>query len=176
MMDENRDSILKEAFGYHNALVTYAYSLLRDHALAEDAVQSAYVALSGRHDSITGGSILAWCRGAVRLEALQTIRKTGREMSTGDTFLLDAVADTFEQVQTPDREAMRSERLHHLRECFDKLPQRSRDLVGGRYLDGEKLAELSERFGMKADAVRKSLYRIRQLLRECLERKPLSAP
>lgn len=71
---------------------------------------------------------------------------------------------------------MRSERLHHLRECFDKLPQRSRDLVGGRYLDGEKLAELSERFGMKADAVRKSLYRIRQLLRECLERKPLSAP
>jgi hypothetical protein len=28
---------------------------------------------------------------------------------------------------------------------------------------------------MKKDAVRKSLYRIRQLLRECLERKSVSA-
>lgn len=174
-MKEERDDILKEAFGYHNALVMYAYALLKDHARAEDAVQNAYVALSRRHETITGGSVLAWCRGTVRLEVLRLIRKNDRELSTSDSFLLDAAADAFEQIQTPDREAMRSEKLRRLQECFKELPDRSRILVSARYLDGLKLAELGEKSKMKKDAVRKSLYRIRQLLRECLERKSVSA-
>ena len=36
MSDElSQDDLLKAAFGFHDALVAYAYALLRDHALAE---------------------------------------------------------------------------------------------------------------------------------------------
>lgn len=76
--------------------MAYAYGLLCDHALAEDAVQNAYVALSKKYDTVTGNSILAWCRGAVRIEALRILRTIGREQSTGETFLFDAVSDAFE--------------------------------------------------------------------------------
>ena len=110
-LDNNRDQILKEAFGYHKALIGYAYGLLRDYALAEDAVQSGYVALTKRFDTISGDSVLAWCRGAVRLEALQLLRRRGKTLSLEETVLFDAVADAFEIEQTPEREAMRLERL-----------------------------------------------------------------
>ena len=168
--DENRDKILKEAFGYHRALVTYAYGLLRDHALAEDAVQSGYVALTKRFETITGDSVLAWCRGAVRLEALQLLRKRGKELSTDENFLFDAVADAFEVEQTPDREAIRSERLKKLRHCFSKIPERSRKLVSGRYLKGLGLQELATQSGMGEAAVRKTIYRARLTLRKCMNR------
>ena len=172
--DKNRDQILKEAFGYHKALVAYAYGLLRDYALAEDAVQSGYVALTKRFDTISGDSVLAWCRGAVRLEALQLIRKRDKAPSLEETVLFDAVADAFEIEQTPDREAIRLERLEKLRDCFAKVPERSQKMVSGRYLDGLGLQELAQRLNMSEAAVRKGIYRTRLLLRECMERKPIT--
>lgn len=174
--NHDRDRILKEAFGYHHALVTYAYALLREHALAEDAVQNAYLALTRRHETITGDSVLAWCRGTVRLEVLKILRKTGRELSTGDSFLFDSISDSVEMVQTPEREAMRSERLQQLRVCFERLPERSQKLLGGRYLDELGLRALAKRMKMTESAVRKSIYRIRLLLRDCMEREPVSTP
>jgi RNA polymerase sigma-70 factor (ECF subfamily) len=172
----DRDGILKEAFSYHHALVTYAFALLRDHALAEDAVQNAYVALTRRHETITGSSVLAWCRGTVRLEVLRILRKTGRELSTGDSFLFDSISDSMEIVQTPEHEMMRLEQLERLRTCFERLPARSQQLVGRRYLDGLGPKALAKRMKMSEAAVRKSIYRIRLLLRECIQREPISAP
>lgn len=171
--DKNRDQILKEAFGYHKALMAYAYGLVRDYALAEDAVQSGYVALTKRYDTISGNSVLAWCRGAVRLEALQLIRKRDKPQSLEVTVLFDAVADAFEIEQTPDLEAMRLERLEKLRDCFSKVPERSRKMVSGRYLEGLGLRELALRLNMGEAAVRKGIYRTRLLLRECMERNPI---
>jgi len=172
----DRDGILKEAFGYRHALETYAYALLRDYALAEDAVQNAYVALTRRHETITGTSVLAWCRGAVRLEVLRILRKTSRELTTGDSFLFDSISDSMEIVQSPEHEVMRLERLERLRSCFERLPARSQQLVGRRYLDGIGLKALAKRMNMSEASVRKSIYRIRLLLRECIQRQPTPAP
>ena len=169
----DRDEILKEAFGYRHALVTYAYALLRDYALAEDAVQNAYVALNRRHETITGDSVLAWCRGSVRLEVLRILRKTSREISTGDSFLFDSISDSMEMMQSPEREAMRLERLERLRSCFERLRARSQQLVGRRYLDGIGPKALAKRMKMSEASVRKSIYRIRLLLRECMQREPI---
>lgn len=166
----SNDELLKAAFGFHDALVAYAYALLRDHALAEDAVQSAYIVITRKADTFSAGkSAIAWCRGIVRLEVLQLLRKTGREIATEDALLYDSVADSFEQVQTPAQQAERGERRARLETCLNKLPQRSRELIAGRYVEELSLSGLAERRRMSEAAVRKSLYRIRLALRHCLE-------
>ena len=165
-----KDQLLKAAFGFHDALVAYAYALLRDHALAEDAVQSAYVVITRKADSFSADkSVIAWCRGVVRLEVLQLLRKTGRELATEDVLLYDSVADSFEQVQTPSQQVERGERRSHLEWCLKKLPERSRELVAGRYVEELGLPGLAGRMKMSEAAVRKSLYRIRLTLRHCIE-------
>lgn len=171
MSDEfSPDDLLKAAFGFHGALVAYAYALLRDYALAEDAVQSAYIVITRKADTFSAGkSAIAWCRGIVRLEVLQLLRKTGREIATEDALLYDSVADSFEQVQTPAQQAERGERRARLETCLNKLPQRSRELIAGRYVEELSLSGLAERRRMSEAAVRKSLYRIRLALRHCLE-------
>ena len=83
-----------------NALVAYAYALLRDHASAEDAVQSAFVVITRKADTFSADkSAIAWCRGIVRLEVLQLLRKTGREIATEDA-LLYGFADRCKQPQS----------------------------------------------------------------------------
>ena len=174
MPDElSPDDLLKTAFGFHDALVAYAYALLRDHALAEDAVQSAYVVITRKADTFSADkSVIAWCRGIVRLEVLQLLRKTGREVATEDALLYDSIADSFEQVQTPAQQAERGERRALLEICLSKLPQRSRELIAGRYTEELSLSGLAERLRMSEAAIRKSLYRIRLALRHCLENEP----
>lgn len=171
MSDEfSPDDLLKAAFGFHGALVAYAYALLRDYALAEDAVQSAYVVITRKADTFSADkSVIAWCRGIVRLEVLQLLRKAGREVATEDSLLHDSVADSFEQVQTPAQQAERGERRAQLEFCLKKLPQRSRELIAGRYAEELSLSGIAERKRMSEAAVRKSLYRIRLALRHCLE-------
>ena len=172
MPDElSKDDLLKAAFGFHDALVSYAYALLRDHALAEDAVQNAYVVITHKAESFSAEkSAIAWCRGIVRLEVLQLLRKVGREVATEDALLYDSIADSFEQIQTPAQQAERGERRARLENCLSKLPQRSRDLIAGRYAEELSLSGLAERRKMTEAGVRKSLYRIRIALRHCLEK------
>lgn len=175
--EADRDRILKEAFGYHRALVTYALALLRDHALAEDAVQGAYVTVARKYESFElGRAVLPWCRGIVRFEVLKILQKQGREIATEDTFLFDSVSDAFEMAQTPDREAIRTERREQLRLCLDRLPERSQKLLRDRYLERMGLGNLAQRHQMTVDAVRKCIYRVRGLLRECMNREPIPTP
>jgi RNA polymerase sigma-70 factor (ECF subfamily) len=173
---QQRDRVLKEAFACHSALVGYAYALLPDRARAEDAVQNAYLVITRKYDTFTlGTSVIAWCRSIVRLEVLQILRKHSREIATEDSLLFDSIADSFEKMDTPDREAIRSERRQNLAGCLKRLPERSRILVSGRYLEGHGLSALASGLNMTEAAVRKSIYRVRQALRQCMEEKEAPA-
>jgi RNA polymerase sigma-70 factor (ECF subfamily) len=60
-------------------------------------------------------------------------------------------------------------RVPILRDCVEKLAPKSRKLVAGRYSDGWKAPDLADHLGMTAVAVRKSLMRIREQLKLCIE-------
>lgn len=168
--EETRDQILKEAFGHHRALKAYARGLIPDPALAEDAVQNTYLTVTRKYgDFQLGTSVLAWCRAIVRFEVLQILRSREREISTEDRLLFDAISEAFEQFQTPDREVIRNEQAARLEKCFGRLPERSKTLIQTRYSEDLGLSSIASRMTMSSTAVRKSIYRIRLLLRKCLE-------
>lgn len=65
--------------------------------------------------------------------------------------------------------------LDFLRDCLQSLEERARRLCELRYRDDLKPAAISELLGQSANAVAKALQRIRDLLRECIERKSREA-
>jgi RNA polymerase sigma-70 factor (ECF subfamily) len=66
--------------------------------------------------------------------------------------------------QQPDRTA-RHEALEH---CLDKLPEKSRQLLALRYEDDAPMEHVAEAIESSAGAVRVMLFRIRNLLADCV--------
>ncbi|TWT47192.1 RNA polymerase sigma factor [Botrimarina hoheduenensis] len=61
-----------------------------------------------------------------------------------------------------------SARLHALEDCVATLPERSRELLAGRYEEGESAEAISARIGLQPATVRKQLQRLREALAECI--------
>lgn len=75
-------------------------------------------------------------------------------------LLLDEALD-----ETEEHEA----RLRHLEHCLDELPPASRKLINTAYEPGASIDEMARSAGKKANALYQQLWRLRQLLRKCVE-------
>ena len=74
------EDLLRSAFKYQDALVSYAYGLLQDWALAQDAVQEAFIVLQKKHAEYRpDANVYTWARQIVRFEALNILRSRQRE-------------------------------------------------------------------------------------------------
>lgn len=67
------------------------------------------------------------------------------------------------------QEEAQSDRLAVLRKCVEKLPEKNRKLLKSHYFDGVPIETLAEAEGMKSGAVRQLFFRLRNLLRTCIE-------
>ena len=166
MSTDDRDEILREAFALQPRLVAYAYSMLKNHASAEDIVQGAYLVIVNKYDQFTPGtSLLAWSRAIVRLQVLSYIKKNKKEVSLEDQVLTDAVDAAFEEFQG----SVTALRHEHLRECMAKLPEKGKKAIKLRYHEKLSYEDISSFLGMKLEAVRKNLFRVKKKLKECIE-------
>ena len=59
--------------------------------------------------------------------------------------------------------------VSHLHECLNQLPDRSRELLRLRYEDELDATALGARLGRDSNAVRQALFRVRELVRRCVE-------
>ncbi len=56
-----------------------------------------------------------------------------------------------------------------LRQCLDRLPDKSRQLIELHYFMELTSVDIATRMAMKADAVRRALFRLRGQLRDCIQ-------
>jgi len=61
------------------------------------------------------------------------------------------------------------EETRALRHCLDRLPDKSRQLVELHYFVDLTSVDIAARMAMKADAVRRALFRLRGQLRKCIQ-------
>ena len=116
-------------------------------------------------------SWLYWLLGAVCLAAVGGLvrlylRRCQRDRLVFDDSVVDLLARAFESC--PDEEGRA---LGFLKECLGQLEGRARQLCDLRYAADLKPGVIAERLQMSANAVAKSLQRIREQLRECVDRK-----
>lgn len=147
-------------------LYGFILALVGRPADAEDVLQEANVVLWRRRSTFQpGSSFLAWAIEIARLQVLAWRGRDGRRVDLLDDALLAQIAAAA--IVESDRET-RSQAA--LAECLKKLPEPQRALILRRYQPQVAVNTLAAETGKSAKAVSESLRRIRDALRQCIER------
>lgn len=150
-----------------HALIGFIYTMVRDLAAAEDIFPEIWIRLQEaveREEPIADPT--RWCRGVARNLILHYWRDKRVAKVAADSELLDLVEQALNEQQDDW-----SERRQALLECMDRLPRKSKRLLQLKYEQGLTFAAMAERFQQSVDSLKMALFRVRQRLRECAERK-----
>lgn len=138
---------------------------------ADEALQHTYVAafekLAQYRPSL---SFCAWLRAIARNHLVDRWRESRRLAALDGAVLDELVAASAEDaLERADAEREAEAQTRKLRACLERLPERSRQLLERRYQDGQSLDQLAQRFHRTAKLLSVALFRVRQVLRRCLE-------
>jgi RNA polymerase sigma-70 factor (ECF subfamily) len=112
------------------------------------------------------GTFLSWTKGIARNLMLKELKARSRYVAPGEDELDRIVLDaSMQSVQALDREEAYVE---HLRNCLTKLPEESRQLIQQRYFNRLSIRELAEQNHRTETWVAVALFRVRDLLRDCI--------
>lgn len=154
---------------HRTSLYGYIFACVRNHADAEDILQNVSMAVT---ESITQlqneAGFLPWAREIARRRVLAFRRASRRELPI-DPDLVQRLAEASDRL-----EEQRPASAQHvaLLACLESLPPQSRRLIVLRYsgmVSG--VGELSRRYGRTVQAVYAQIKRIKQALRNCVERR-----
>lgn len=162
---QNAD-FLRHYVEHEPSLRGFVRSLVPTLTDADDVMQEVAMALWKRFGSLDAPeNFRRWAFGVARLEALEFLRKKGRDRHVFGDDLIMRLADEAEEMA--DRFADERKALDI---CLQKLPTDLRTLVETAYAPGARMDELAVRLGRTAMAVYKSLHRIRMMLTDCAKR------
>lgn len=135
---------------------------------AEDVIQETAVAAAtdfGLYDR--DRSFMSWVLGIARKRVLRHWRGKGRARQIlFDEETLLRVEDEFAKIDlSPDP------RHDALEACLGRLTERSRRLIEHRYVQGLDVEQVAGRMGLTVKSAYSQLYRVRQLLGECVRRR-----
>lgn len=94
-----------------------------------------------------------------------------RERTREKPEVVRKLADHIRQLaEERDEEPRYEQEIQHLRDCLQKLPEKSRELVRLYYYHDVGTPEIAGQLDMRADTVCRALSRVREKLRECIQR------
>lgn len=111
-----------------------------------------------------GANFLPWAFAIARYEILSFLRDHQRDRlvfsEDVSKLMLDIAAE--EAADANDRQLA-------LRKCLEKLPYRSREILGQRYDKGNSIKQIALNSNRSEDAVKSLFLRIRKSLEKCIE-------
>jgi len=166
--DGERDAYAGIVTAHQGMLLAYAGFRLPDRDLADEVVQQTFIrAYEQIRDFRPDGDFGTWLRTICKFLILAELKRRSREQrNLGNAR--DVLRQTlFEEGLRGDGE---EDPLQRLQGCLDRLATPQRDLLAHRYRDGESVNELALRYKRKVTWVTTVLFRLRGLLRTCMER------
>jgi RNA polymerase sigma-70 factor (ECF subfamily) len=165
-MPLSEQEILRILMNSRDRISAAVWMIVRDAHMAEDIFQNVSVKAMTRdvvfeHE----GAVLSWAFITARHEGVDWLRKTKREMPGVDAGLIELM----EQEWLNERSTRGNARTDALRDCIERLPQKSRRLMKLRYYDGLNCRDVAIQMEAKLDAVYKRISRVHQGLRSCIE-------
>ncbi|MCO8123928.1 sigma-70 family RNA polymerase sigma factor [Stieleria sp. TO1_6] len=153
------------------AVSAFIASVVRDFRDRDDVLQNVAVAVIESFDSYDRNSpFIPWAIGIARRQVGLYLRRRGRDPLVFDDDAVACLAVAFnEQAQ------VRSTAFDFLQDCLGSLDGRAKNLIGLRYREDLKPAAIASQTDMNPNSVAKALQRIRDQLRQCIERKALEA-
>ena len=162
---DDREAFSKLYDATSGKLFAVCVRILNQRAMAEDAMQDAYVKIwknAGRYQT-TGHSPMTWLITIARNTAIDRLRATRPE------YDIDDHRDTLTAPgPTPEHVAVATSEAGRIIGCLEKLDVDRSKAVKGAYLDGLSYNELAVRFDVPLNTMRTWLRRSLVSLRECL--------
>jgi len=176
-MSPESDAIQRAAAAFirdRHRLGAFVGGLLRDAHAAEDVIQEVWLRLAAE---VEKGTVLenqpAWCRGVAKNLILKVWRRQRTAKVVANSEVLEVFLARVDQAfaETDETADLWERRQQALDDCVASLPDKSRHLLSLRYESRVPVEEVARRVGQSFDAVSKALYRLRQTLSQCVERK-----
>lgn len=165
----DRDAFAELVFLIRHELRVFLSSYASSVVMIDDIVQNA---LTTCYENIAKyelrGTFLSWVKGIARNLMLKELQARSRYMTSDDAFLERIIAQSaLETAQGAEREEAR---LQRLRGCLEKLPEQARELIQQRYYNRMRVQEIARRHDRTPTWTAVTLFRIREMLRECMEK------
>lgn len=167
MVDESMKNALRHWTVVQPIVSSYVHSLVRDYSARDDLMQDIAIAVLESFDRYDPAEpFAAWAIGIARNHVRLYFRTVHRSRLRFSDALMDQLSESFSQVSTPE-----IHHLEHLQTCLDQLDGRAKQLCEARYVENQKPSQISQWLGGSPNGVVKALQRIRERLRECIDRR-----
>ncbi len=165
--DQERQEVMRLALTHRTDIWAFLMGLAKNPNRAEELFQNTYLVICEKWRQYTlGTNFLAWARQIARYEFLASVHPAKRKHATVEAGILESVLDDAE----PGAEAT-AHTHEYLRDCMERLTDRSRKVVRMRYWNGMACADLARKLSLSMNGVYTLLSRVRRTLLECIERK-----
>lgn len=145
-----------------------AYRMLGDRAEAEDVAQDTLLRLwrmAPKWDQDGTASVAGWCHAVARNLCIDRMRR----VSGGRASVpLDDVSDPVDPTPGAEQALQNSARSQALQEALRNLPDRQRQAVVLRHIDGAGNPEIAERLGGTVEAIESLIARGKRALSTAL--------
>jgi RNA polymerase sigma-70 factor (ECF subfamily) len=163
----NEGQIARLLMQHRTALYGFIFACVRNHADAEDILQTVCVAVMESIGQLRDeAGFLPWSREIARRRVLAHRRLAQRERAL-DPDLVQSLAEAADRIE--EREPASDQRLA-LMMCLEALPASSRKLIAQRY-SGVDAGQLAKQFGRSVQAIYAQIKRLKLALRACVERR-----
>jgi len=151
----------------------YIGRYLRNKDVVDDLAQEAFLDAFRRLNTYQGeGPLALWLVGIARNCVLEHMRGEMRRRSREARHLETALA--LRRLQQAEADAGRlgdrEREISALQDCIRNLPETGARLLAEHYFQSRSAVEIARKRGGKEGAIRMALLRVRQMLRECIER------
>jgi RNA polymerase sigma-70 factor (ECF subfamily) len=152
---------------HERSLFSYVYSLAPNWQDAEEIMQRVRIRIWQQFDQYdVERPFDAWARAIAYYLVLAYRKEKSRQREFFTERILEAVSDAFEA-----HLGQSGDRRDALLRCLDKLEGRKRALVTTYYSSARPASEsIAKKLSLTPNALRQSLFRIRKMLLECVQR------
>jgi len=162
------EQIVQHITASQDRLFAYILTLMPNRDAARDILQETNLVLwRRREDFEEGTSFVAWACKVAFFQVLAFRRDKGRDRH--QFFSEELITQLASEVQE-EIDILPSQRKA-LQGCLGKLPEKQRWLITQRYSSNNSIKLIADMTGKTAGAVATSVYRIRNLLRNCVASK-----
>ncbi|MFK7778995.1 MAG: sigma-70 family RNA polymerase sigma factor [Gimesia sp.] len=163
---EETENFVQLLTAHQSMLYAYIRSLLPDSQAVQDVLQETNMVLWRRSAEFeVGSNFVAWACKVAYYQVLAFYRDNKRDSLVFNVELVSMLAKQNEEKLAGSHDLQRV-----LSRCLSKLPEQSRRLIQQRYASGGSVQTIAAEQGRSVGAVSQTLYRIRQLLQECVQK------
>ncbi|QDT66309.1 sigma-70 family RNA polymerase sigma factor [Calycomorphotria hydatis] len=167
MEQQQSEQFVRLLTSHREQLYAYIYSLLANHADAEDVFQRCSLIMWKKFDQYDQErEFLPWASGVAFYEVKNFLRVSSRDRHYFSERLMGQLSD-----QMADQEANQNAYLKSLEQCLKSLPKKDRQLVEQVYWEKCDLPSLAEEMGIVIESLYNRMSRLRRRLMDCVSRR-----